>query len=40
MKTKKLEVNLPGHSDQVYTIDWAPNGLRVVSGGKDKILKM
>ena len=40
MKTKKLELDLPGHADEVYTVDWSPDGKRVVSGGKDKVLKM
>jgi len=40
MKTKKLEVDLPGHADEVYAVDWSPDGQRVVSGGKDKVLKM
>jgi ribosome assembly protein 4 len=31
---------LPGHSDEVFAIDWAPDGRKVVSGGKDKLLKI
>lgn len=38
--TKKLMFDLPGHSDEVYTIDWSPNGQKVVSGGKDRLLKI
>jgi ribosome assembly protein 4 len=40
MKTFKLEVDLPGHADEVFAVDWSPDGLRVVSGGKDKVLKL
>lgn len=40
MKTKKLGVELPGHADQVFSVDWAPNSASVASGGKDKILKI
>lgn len=25
---------------QVYSVDWSPDGTRVASGGKDKVLKM
>ena len=25
---------------QVYALDWSPDGQRVASGGKDKVLKM
>ena len=25
---------------QVYAVDWSPDGQRVASGGKDKLLKM
>lgn len=38
--TKKMEIDLPGHADEVFTVDWSPDGQRVVSGGKDKVLKM
>lgn len=40
MATKKMEIDLPGHADEVFTVDWSPDGQRVVSGGKDKVLKM
>lgn len=40
MKTKKLELDLPGHADEVFAVDWAPNGEYVASGGKDKVLKL
>lgn len=40
MKTKKLGQDLPGHADEVYAVDWSPDGFRVASGGKDKVLKL
>ena len=40
MKTKKLENDLPGHGDEIYAVDWSPDGQRVVSGGKDKVLRI
>jgi ribosome assembly protein 4 len=40
LKTKKLLLDLPGHADEVYAVDWSPDGQRVCSGGKDKVLKM
>eukprot|EP01135_Chromosphaera_perkinsii_P003492 Nk52_evm18s245 gene=Nk52_evmTU18s245 len=37
----KMLKELPGHSDEVYTVDWSPReGEKVVSGGKDKVLKL
>ena len=24
--TKKMMFELPGHSDEVYAVDWSPNG--------------
>ncbi|SBS89954.1 ribosome assembly protein 4, putative (RSA4), partial [Plasmodium ovale curtisi] len=35
-KIKTLLVDLPGHSDAVYAIDWSNDGKFVASGGKDK----
>ncbi|KAM7537199.1 hypothetical protein Aperf_G00000068500 [Anoplocephala perfoliata] len=32
--------DLPGHADAVYALDWSPDGQRVVSGGKDRVLKI
>jgi ribosome assembly protein 4 len=26
IKTKKLMFDLPGHADEVYAIDWSPDG--------------
>jgi ribosome assembly protein 4 len=40
IKTKKLLEELPGHADEVYAVDWSPDGERVASGGKDKNLKI
>jgi ribosome assembly protein 4 len=40
LKTNKLKMELPGHSDEVFSVDWSPGGDKVASGGKDKILKM
>jgi len=40
IRTRKLKFDLPGHSDEVFAVDWAPNGQRVASGGKDKVLKL
>lgn len=40
MKTKKIMEDLPGHADQVFAVDWSPDGVRVASGGKDKVLKL
>lgn len=40
MKDKKLMFDLPGHADEVFAVDWAPDGQKVVSGGKDKVLRM
>jgi ribosome assembly protein 4 len=31
---------LAGHADEVYALDWSPNGEMVASGGKDRLLKM
>ncbi|CAA9988482.1 nucleolar preribosomal assembly protein, putative [Plasmodium knowlesi strain H] len=39
-KVKTLLVDLPGHSDAVYAIDWSNDGKFVASGGKDKLLKI
>lgn len=40
MKTKKLMIDLPGHSDEIYSVHWAFDGSRVVSGGKDRLVKI
>ncbi|KAF2307440.1 hypothetical protein GH714_028626 [Hevea brasiliensis] len=35
IRTRKLKQDLPGHADEVYAIDWSPDGEKVASGGKD-----
>jgi len=40
MRTKKLEHDLPGHADEIYSVDWSPDGQSVASGGKDRVLKL
>jgi ribosome assembly protein 4 len=35
-----MKAELPGHADEVFSVDWSPSGDKVASGGKDKILKM
>lgn len=32
--------DLPGHSDEIYAVDWSPDGEKVISGGKDKLIKI
>lgn len=32
--------DLPGHQDEVYTVDWSPVGKMVGSGGKDKAIRI
>lgn len=39
-RTGKIKVNLPGHLDEVYALDWSPAGDKVASGGKDRTLKL
>ena len=38
--SKKLKLDLPGHADEVFTVDWSPDGGSVASGGKDKVLRI
>jgi ribosome assembly protein 4 len=40
VRTKKLLVDLPGHADEVFTVDWSPTAGGVASGGKDRVLKL
>lgn len=37
VKTGKLHTDLPGHQDEVFAVDWSPDGKKVSSGGKDKV---
>ncbi|SBT35873.1 ribosome assembly protein 4, putative (RSA4) [Plasmodium ovale wallikeri] len=39
-KEKTLLVDLPGHADAIYAVDWSNDGRFVASGGKDKLLKI
>jgi ribosome assembly protein 4 len=36
----KLLKDLPGHADEVYGVDWSPDGQKVASGGKDRALRL
>jgi ribosome assembly protein 4 len=38
LKTYKLKTDLPGHTDEVYCVDFVAD--KVVSGGRDKMVKM
>jgi ribosome assembly protein 4 len=40
IRTQKRLFELPGHADEVYAVDWAPDGDRVASGSKDRLLKI
>ncbi|KAJ9524914.1 hypothetical protein QJQ45_005898 [Haematococcus lacustris] len=40
MRTRKLKVDLPGHADEVFCVDWSPDGSGVASGGKDHVIKL
>jgi len=40
LKNKKLKFDLPGHQDEVFSVDWSPRGDKVASGGRDRKLKM
>jgi ribosome assembly protein 4 len=37
---KTAKNTLPGHADEVYALDWAPNGAQVASGSKDRTIKI
>ncbi|CDS42442.1 notchless 1 [Echinococcus multilocularis] len=39
-RRRHILYDLPGHADAVYALDWSPDGQRVVSGGKDRVIKM
>ena len=38
LKTHKIRVDLPGHADEVYCVDFVAD--KVASGGRDKKVKM
>lgn len=38
LKTYKLKTDLPGHTDEVYCVDFVAD--KIVSGGRDRTLKM
>lgn len=40
IKKKALMFDLPGHADEIYSLDWAPDGEKVASGGKDRMLRL
>lgn len=35
-----LKEDLPGHKDEVYAVDWSPDGEKVGSGGKDRAVRV
>ena len=39
VKKMKLMFDLPGHSDEVYAVDWSPDGDKAASGSKDHVLR-
>ena len=40
VRNKKLLHDLPGHADEVFSVDWSPNGEQVASGSQDNHIKM
>lgn len=40
MSKKQLLLDLPGHADEVFAVDWSPDGEKVASGGRDKVMKL
>lgn len=40
VRSCKLAEDLPGHDDEVYAVDWSPDGQKVGSGGKDKAVRL
>lgn len=35
-----MKQELPGHADEVFAVEWAPDGQIVASGGRDRALKL
>lgn len=33
-------IDLPGHKDAVFAVDWSPDGQKVGSGGADKAIRI
>ena len=40
IKQQKLLRELPGHADEVYTVDWSLDGEFGASGSKDRLVKL
>lgn len=40
VRTGRLAMDLPGHKDEVFAVDWSPDGQKVGSGGKDKAIRI
>ena len=40
MRTYKAAEDLPGHADEVFSVDWSPDGEKVASGGRDRALRI
>ena len=38
LKTYKIKTDLPGHTDEVYCVDFVAD--KIVSGGRDRTVKM
>jgi len=40
VKKKNLMFDLPGHADEIFAVDWSPDGEKVASGSKDRMLRV
>ena len=40
VRSGKLKEDLLGHRDEVYAVDWSPDGRAVGSGGKDRAVRI